>query len=88
MHQVWSIAEVRLLIFTQINSLRDLAQLAATCEAFAKPAVLELLAKQTSIARLKRLISLNSPAFAPVSHFLSFLYSYYSSTLLGSHKLG
>lgn len=45
MHQAWSISEVRSLIFMQVNLLRDLAQLAATCKAFTKPATLELLAK-------------------------------------------
>ena len=70
MHQAWSIAEVRSLIFTQVYPLRDLVQLAATCKAFTKPATLELLAKQTSIARLKRLLPLSAPAVAPVCVFI------------------
>jgi hypothetical protein len=72
MHQAWSISEVRSLIFTQVNLLRDLAQLAATCKAFTKPATLELLAKQTSIARLKQLVPLNAPALVPVCLFILF----------------
>ena len=70
MHQAWSIAEVRSLIFTQVNPLHDLVQLAATCKAFTKPATLELLAKQTSIARLKRLAPLNAQALAPVCVYI------------------
>ena len=69
MHQAWNIAEVRSLIFTKVNSLRDLVQLAATCKAFTKPATLELLEKQTSIVHLKRLIPLNGPALASVCVF-------------------
>jgi hypothetical protein len=72
MHQAWSISEVRSLIFMQVNLLRDLAQLAATCKAFTKPATLELLAKQTSIARLKQLVPLNAPALVPVCLFILF----------------
>jgi len=34
MHQAWSIAEVRSLIFMQVVSPCDLVQLAATCKAF------------------------------------------------------
>lgn len=73
MHQAWNIAEVRSLIFTQVDSLRDLVQLAATCKAFTKPATLELLEKQTSIVRLKTLIPLDAPALAPVCVLILFL---------------
>ena len=79
MHQAWSIAEVRSLIFTQVYPLRDLVQLAATCKAFTKPATLELLAKQTSIARLKRLAPLNAPALAPVCVYI---YIYFTLAFL------
>jgi hypothetical protein len=73
MHQAWNIAEVRSLIFTQVDSLHDLVQLAATCKAFTKPATLELLEKQTSIVHLKTLIPLDDPALAPVCVLILFL---------------
>ena len=78
-NQAWNIAEVRSLIFTKVNSLRDLVQLAATCKAFTKPATLELLAKQTSIVRLKRLLPLNAPTLAPVCVYI---YIYFTLAFL------
>ena len=83
MHQAWNIAEVKSLIFTKVNSLCDLVQLAATCKAFTKPATLELLEKQTSIVHLKRLIPLNGPALPSVCIFHLFFLLDYSATLLG-----
>ena len=83
MHQAWSIAEVRSLIFTQVNPLRDLVRLAATCKAFTKPATLELLAKQTSIVRLKRLLPLNAPALAPVCVYIYIFHTCVSHIAIG-----